>query len=199
MWWLENPTTAAFPGSILYLVVYNGGSDMSNNNLAKEKFDEGMADFVDHNYGRCIDLLTQAIELDPQFTLALKSRGAAYLKLDKLQEAIADINAAIDIAPDNARAYHMRGLAHDKSGDLDGALEDFNQALELKPDYGAVYYSRANLHTKMGRPDLAAEDIQMVTHLSEVNIESFASENNLWRSQQLRLETIFNDDLAMER
>ena len=172
---------------------------MSDNNIAKEKFEEGMADFVSHNYGRSIDLLSQAIELDPQFTLALKSRGAAYLKLDKVQEAIADMSAVIDIAPDNARAFHMRGLAHDKSGDLDEALEDFNQALELKHDYGTVYYSRAHLHTKMGRPDLATEDIRMVTQLSEVNIESFANDNNVWRSQHLRLESLYDDDLAMER
>ena len=172
---------------------------MSDNNIAREKFEEGMADFISHNYGRSIDLLSQAIELDPQFTLALKSRGAAYLKLDKVQEAIADMNAVIDIAPDNARVFHMRGLAHDKSGDLDKALEDFNQALELKPDYGTVYYSRAHLHTKMGRPDLATEDIQMVTQLSEVNIESFANDNNVWRSQHLRLESMYDDDLAMER
>jgi len=172
---------------------------MSNNNLAREKFEEGMADFVSHNYGRSVDLLSQAIELDPRFTLALKSRGAAYLKLDKVQEAIADMNTVIDIAPDNARAYHIRGLAHDKSGDFNKALEDFNQALELNPNYGAVFYSRANLHTKMGHTDEAAEDIRMVTHLSEVNIESFANENNVWRSQQLRLESMYNDDLAMQR
>jgi len=172
---------------------------MSDNNIAKEKFEEGMADFVSHNYGRSIDLLSQAIELDPRFTLALKSRGAAYLKLDKVQEAIADMNAAIEIAPDNARAFHMRGLAHDKSGEFNKALEDFNQALELNPEYGAVYYSRAHLHTKMGHTDAAAEDIQMVTHLSEINIESFANENNVWRSQQMKLESIHNDDLAMER
>jgi tetratricopeptide (TPR) repeat protein len=143
---------------------------MSDNNLAQEKFEEGMADFVSHNYGSSIDLLSQAIELDPRFTLALKSRGAAYLKLDKVQEAIADMNSVIEIAPDNARAFHMRGLAHDK-----------------------------NLHTKMGHTDKAAEDIRMVTHLSEVNIESFASENNVWRTQQMRLESMYNDDLAMER
>ncbi|MEJ2284913.1 MAG: tetratricopeptide repeat protein [Desulfobacterales bacterium] len=172
---------------------------MSNNNLAREKFEEGMADFVSHNYGRSVDLLSQAIELDPRFTLALKSRGAAYLKLDKVQEAIADMNTVIDIAPDNARAYHIRGLAHDKSGDLNKALEDFNQALELNPNYGAVFYSRASLHTKMGHTDEAAEDIRMVTQLSEVNIESFANENNVWRSRQLRLESMYNDDLAMER
>lgn len=172
---------------------------MSNNNLAREKFEEGMADFVSHNYGRSIDLLSQAIELNPRYTLALKSRGAAYLKLDKVQEAITDMNAVIALAPENARAYHLRGLAFDKSGDYDKALEDFNQALDLKPDYGPAYYSRANLHNKMGHPDLASEDIQMVTHLSEVNIESFANDNNVWRSQQLRLESMYDDDLTMER
>ena len=172
---------------------------MSDNNIAKEKFEEGMADFVSHNYARSVDLLSQAIELDPRFTLALKSRSAAYLKLGNVREAIADINAVIEIAPDNARAFHLRGLAHDKSGDLDKALEDFSQALELNPDYGAVYYSRANLHNKMGHPDLATEDIQMVTHFSEVNIESFANENNVWRSQYLRLESMYDDDLTMER
>ena len=172
---------------------------MSNNNLAREKFEEGMTDFVGHNYGRSIDLLSQAIELDPRFTLAIKSRSAAYLKLDKVREAIADMNAVIELAPENARAYHMRGLAFDKSGDFDQALEDFGQALKLNPDYGTAYYSRANLHNKMGHPDLASEDIQMVTHLSEVNIESFANENNVWRSQHLRLESMFDDDLAMER
>ena len=172
---------------------------MSNNNLAREKFEEGMADFVNHNYGRSIDLLSQAIELDPRFTLALKSRGAAYLKLDKVREAIADMNTVIEMAPENARAYHMRGLAYDKSGDFDQALEDFGQALKLNPGYGTAYYSRANLHHKMGHPDLASEDIQMVTHLSEVNIESFANENNVWRTQHLRLESLYDDDPAMER
>ena len=172
---------------------------MSNNYLAREKFEEGMTDFVSHNYGRSIELLSQAIELDPQFTLALKSRGAAYLKLDKVHQAIEDINAVIEIAPENARAFHMRGLAYDKSGDFDKALEDFSQALELNPDYGRAYFSRANLHNKMGHPDLATEDIQMVTHFSEVNIESFANENNVWRSQYLRLESMCDDDLTMER
>jgi Tfp pilus assembly protein PilF len=172
---------------------------MSNNNLAREKFEEGMADFVNHNYGRSIDLLSQAIELDPRFTLALKSRSAAYLKLDKVRAAIADMNTVIEMAPENARAYHMRGLAYDKSGDFDQALEDFGQALKLNPGYGTAYYSRANLHHKMGHPDLASEDIQMVTHLSEVNIESFANENNVWRTQHLRLESMYDDDLTMER
>lgn len=34
------------------------------------------------------------------------------------------------------------------------------------------------------KKDQAAEDIQMVTHLNEMNIETFADENNVRRSGQ---------------
>jgi hypothetical protein len=69
----------------------------------------------------------------------------------------------------------------------------------LKSDYGAVYYSRATLNNKMGRTEQATEDIRMATRLTEVNIETFSNANTVWRSQQLRLESMYNDDLAMER
>lgn len=58
----------------------------------------------------------------------------------------------------------------------------------LDSEYGAANYSRANLHSNMGNEDRATEDIEMVTHLTNVNIEAFANENNIWRSQHLKLE-----------
>ena len=172
---------------------------MSDINIAQQKFEEGMENFVDHDYGRSIKLLSQAIEHDPEFALAIKSRGAAYLRLDKVQQAIADFNTVVEMDSGNARAYHLRGLAYVKAGEDSKALDDFNRALELNSNYGAVYYSRANLNNKMGRTAQASEDIRMVTHLTELNIENFSNENNIWRSQQLRLESMFNDNLAMER
>ena len=172
---------------------------MSANHTAQKMFEEGMTEFVNHNYGQSIERLSQAIELDPEFTLAFKSRGAAYLRLDRAGEAIADFSSVVELKPGNARAYHLRGLAYEKSGNNDKALADFNKALELAPSYGAAYFSRANLYSKLGNSELATEDIQMVTHLTEVNIETFANDNNVWRSQQLRLESMHDDDLAMER
>lgn len=172
---------------------------MSDNKIAQDKFEEGMAEFVNQNYGQSIEHLSHAIELDPALTIAFKSRGAAYMRLDNAEKAIADFNAVVDIDPGNARAFHLRGLAYEKSGENDKALDDFNRALELRSDYGAVYYSRANLNHKMGRTEQAAEDIRKVTHLTEFNIETFSNDNNIWRSQQLRLESMYNDDLTMER
>ncbi len=93
---------------------------MSDKHIAKEKFEEAMEDFVSHNYGRSIQLLSQAIELNPE--------------------------------------------------------------------YGAAYHSRANLHAKLGEEILATEDIKTATALTEVNIEAFANDNNIWRSQHMKLE-----------
>ena len=172
---------------------------MFNKTTAKEKFDEAMADFTEHNYGKSIDLFSAAIDIDPKYELAIKSRGAAYLRLGHFEDALADFNRVLELDPHNARAFHLRGLAYEKSGDLENALLDISKAIALNPKYGAAYYSRANLHSKMGHTDLAAEDIEMMTHLTEVNIETFANENNIWRSRHLNLESIHNDDFAMER
>ena len=172
---------------------------MSDSNYSKEKFEEGMADFASQNYVRSIERLSEAIKIKPDFSLALKSRGAAFLRLDKFQDAISDFTKVVEMDPENARAFHLRGLAFEKFGENDKALDDFNRAIALNPSYGAAYHSRAILHTKMGHTDMATEDIQMVAQLTEINIEAFSNDNNVWRSQQLRLESMYNDNITMER
>jgi tetratricopeptide (TPR) repeat protein len=89
----------------------------------------------------------------------------------------------------------MRGIARETRGDSDGAIEDFTKAIELKPEYGAAYYSRAALYSKLGKEDFATEDIETFTSLTNTNIESFANENNVWRSNQLRVEEMLESEL----
>ena len=159
-----------------------------NKTRAKEYFQEGMVEFVGQNYEKSIEALNRSIASDSTFKLARLSRGTAFMKLDRLDEALADFDRVIDLDPAYSKAYHLRGLVHERIGDHRAALNDISKAIDLDPDYGAAYYSRANLHTNMGNQDLAMEDIQMVTQLTNVNIESLANDNNIWRSQHLKLE-----------
>jgi Tfp pilus assembly protein PilF len=161
---------------------------MTANDKVKTHFQNAMAEFVGQNYEKSIEELNRAVELDSEFKLAFLSRGSAYLKLERFKEARQDFDRVIEIDPTHARAYHLRGLVNEKIGENESALEDFDKAVELDPEYGAAYYSRATLHSKMGNEDLATEDIEMVTHLTSVNVEAFANENNVWRSNQLRVE-----------
>jgi tetratricopeptide (TPR) repeat protein len=151
--------------------------------------------FTNNSLAESVDHLNRLLEADPHHKLGYLTRGSAHLKMGKTDEAAEDFGRVIEMDPDHAKAYHMRGLARELGGNDDGALDDFNKAIDLNPEYGAAFYSRATLLTKMGREDEATEDMQMVTHLTNVNIENFANENNVWRSRQMQLENVFETEL----
>lgn len=166
---------------------------MSTN--SKARFNDAMAAFVGQDFGTCIAHLSEVLREDKTHKLALVSRGAAFMRTGNHQTALEDFDRAIAIDPQYARAYHLRGLAREVKNDDHGALDDFNRAIELAPDYGVAYHSRATLLTKLGQTERATADIQMLTHLTQRNIETFANENNVWRSQHMHLESIMENEL----
>ena len=168
---------------------------MTENTNAKELFTAGMGEFANSSYDKTLELMTRAIDADPTYTLAIVSRGAAYLKLDMLDQARDDFDRAVKIDPNYARAYHMRGLVSEKRGDDHTALADFDRAIDLNPDYGAAYYSRATLHAKMANTAKAQDDIEMVAQLGNRNMESFMNENNVWQTQHMRVEDAIETEL----
>jgi tetratricopeptide (TPR) repeat protein len=161
----------------------------------KELFEAGILAFTNSRYENSIDLFTRVIEKDTDNTLAFVSRGAAYLKLNMSDPAYNDFDHAAAIDPEYARAYHMRGLAGEKRGNDRQAMADFDRAIALDPEYPAAYYSRATLHAKMGHSQEAQADIQMVTHLQGVNVESYMNENNVWRTEHMRVEEYLETEL----
>ena len=160
-----------------------------------ELFADAMSNLMKDNLGISIDLLNEIIEADSGDKLALLARGSVYLKMADTKNAISDFSRTLEIDSNHQKAYHLRGLAYEMAGDNDDALKDFNQAIEIDSDYGAAYYSRATLLTKMGQEDSALEDMKMVSHLSNLNIENFANDNNVWRSRHLQMENILESEM----
>ena len=76
------------------------------------------------------------------------------------------------------------------------SIQLLSKAIEPDSEYAAAFCSRATLHTKMGNEDLAVGDIQMVQFLTHINIEYFANQNNIWRSQHLRLEAMTESEMT---
>ena len=151
---------------------------------------------MNDNIGTSIELLDKILDSDPTDKLVLLARGSAHLKSGKAENAIGDFSRAIEVDSGYAKAYHLRGLAREAAGDDNAALRDFDKAIDIDSEYGAAYFSRATLLTKMGQEDAATEDMRMVTHLTNVNIESFANENNVWRSRHMQMENVFESDLS---
>ena len=61
---------------------------MSDQHIARTYFQKGMADFMANDFTKSIENLSRAIDLDPQFKLALASRGVAHLKTGQPEKAI---------------------------------------------------------------------------------------------------------------
>jgi len=168
---------------------------MAKTSRNNELFANAMSNFMKNKLGVSIDLLDEILNTDAGDRLAWLARGSAYLKMGNTENAIHDFNKAIEINPNHPKAYHLRGLAREVAGENDEALMDLGKAIDIDPEYGAAYYSRATLLTKMGREDDAAEDMKIVTHLTHLNIENFANENNIWRSRQLQLEEMLEAEV----
>ncbi|MGD9090828.1 MAG: tetratricopeptide repeat protein, partial [Desulfobacterales bacterium] len=89
---------------------------MIKNQDANSDYINGMFSFMKGNYDQSIEHLSRAIENDPDHTLALMSRGSAYFRSGRLQDAISDFDRAIELRPNLARSYHLRGLAKERQG-----------------------------------------------------------------------------------
>jgi tetratricopeptide (TPR) repeat protein len=168
---------------------------MDNTQRKKDLFASAMSNFMKDKLGISIDLLNELIKTDPDDKLALLARGSVYLKMGNTENAIGDFSRTLQIDSSHPKAYHLRGLAREMAGDDDKALKDLNKAIDIDSEYGAAYYSRATLLTKMGQEDLALEDMKIVSQLSNRNIESFANDNNVWRSRQLQTENIMESEM----
>lgn len=161
----------------------------------KRIYADAMTAFVNDHFADSIELFTRGLKMEPDNKMALVSRGVAYLKLKDPQRALEDFGRAIKVAPEYARAYHLKGLAHEQVGDSQAALTHFTRAIEVDPDYGAAYYSRATLFTRLGMEKSAFEDIQTVTAITATNLETYATENNVWHTQHMRVEDALETEL----
>nr|WP_275994404.1 GUN4 domain-containing protein [Argonema antarcticum] len=102
--------------------------------LEKEK-DQPDGKLPDYEYENAIADFTQALTINPNFSLAYYQRAQCYLKLKKYQQAIEDNARVIRIEPDDGDAYAQRGrlyaLIGDTTTDLDKACFNWLRAADL--------------------------------------------------------------------
>jgi len=77
---------------------------------------------------RGIDFCNKAIERKPRIAVFYDSRGLAYFKLGKFQDALNDFTAALDKDPDMVTSRYGRGVAKLRLGDVEGGKKDVADA-----------------------------------------------------------------------
>jgi tetratricopeptide (TPR) repeat protein len=116
----------------------------SGKHLAWAFFNRGNAYAEKNDNDRAIVEYSEAIRLDPKFTVAFTNRGNAYMAKKEYDRAIADYDRSIRIKP-TANAYANRAVAYGRSGDQEKAIADLRKALSLGHAQAAEHLRRLGL------------------------------------------------------
>lgn len=96
---------------------------------------------------------------------ALANRALAYLALNELEKARADIAAAEAADPDDTILFHAKGrLAEIEEDDLEAVLA-FTGALRSRPENTHALYRRAAAYERMGQSARALADLERIAAL----------------------------------
>ncbi len=85
------------------------------------------------NLQTAIDIYGATLVRQPNSSVALLKRAAAFEQLKQTDRALADCTAAIAAHPDLTEAYVCRADAHVRMSSLPAAIADLNTALKLNP------------------------------------------------------------------
>ncbi len=105
-----------------------------------------------------IEVLTSAIELDPDNVGAINVRGIAHEHKGEDDLALADYNLVIQKRPNFGYAYNNRGTIQLRRGALQSALDDFNLSVKYTPKFLLGWTNRARVRTLLKDYDGAIAD-----------------------------------------
>ena len=129
---------------------------------SRGNFREGYQALLRKDYDKAIDHLTRAIDIGDlsraNQALAYHYRGALYVKRERNDEAIQDLNRALELNPRLATAYSDRGIAHRRKGQYELAIADYGEAIRLWPEWHDWYVHRGLALSAIGRYDEAIAD-----------------------------------------
>jgi tetratricopeptide (TPR) repeat protein len=80
---------------------------------------------------RGIDIITQAIEQEPEFALLYNIRGGFYLRVGDTDAALADFDQAIALNPADFQSHNARAEVFWSQGDFDAAYDEYATALSM--------------------------------------------------------------------
>ena len=103
------------------------------------------------NLERAVELIGQAVRINPKIAASDPYRGAALNQLNRHEEALAVCDEAIQLKPDVPEFHYNRGNALHGLGRLDDALIGYDKAIQARPNFAEAWTNRGNALQGLGR------------------------------------------------
>jgi tetratricopeptide (TPR) repeat protein len=107
---------------------------------ARKVFDKGEQAEAKGDHEQALELLHQAVSIDPEFADAFNELGAVEAGQGDLSQAIDEFQKAVDLVPDHPRALANLSIVLAKAQRFDEAAQVARRALRIMPNSGVVRY-----------------------------------------------------------
>jgi len=118
-----------------------------------------------------LNLYEKIIEIDPDYFFAYSNRGATYLQLYKLGEAMADIGTAIKLDSLSPHPYMNLGNLNRLQENYEDAIRYYNKVLELDAAFANALYCLGQVLDKQGKKKEAEEAFRKVIPMYSMKIK----------------------------
>jgi tetratricopeptide (TPR) repeat protein len=109
----------------------------------------------------------RAQEKDPQYQYSL---GAAYLQVNKLDEALKYLERSLALNPRYFLAWNAIGLAQSMKGNFQEATAAFQKSLEINPQFTEARNNLGTIYQELGFVDKAEQEFKKA--LEDINYPS---------------------------
>ncbi|MBK8974349.1 MAG: tetratricopeptide repeat protein [Planctomycetes bacterium] len=113
-----------------------------------------------------LEVLQEALRLEPDLVAAHLNLGPALRTLGRLDEAEAHLRRALELAPDLAIAHMNLGVVLEDRHDLEGARGEYTEATRLDPGNAVAWYDLGLAHDKLRDYELAASCFERAVELA---------------------------------
>jgi arylsulfatase A-like enzyme/Tfp pilus assembly protein PilF len=114
-------------------------------------YELGLALFETGNWNGAAPEFEAAVARAPRWADAHFSLAAVYARIDRVPDAMAELDSTLGISPDHYRANLLRGRILSLQGNPLGGLNNLEKATQVQPDSREAHLFLADAYTQLGR------------------------------------------------
>lgn len=142
-----------------------------------EYLKSGIEKFKNKEYEKAIEDYTNAIKLNPNFSIAYYNIGLSYNFLNKSDLALQNFDKAIELNSKFVEAYYNRATIFANSNRFDQSLFELDKVIELDSKFPNALTLRGQIRVQKGRRKDACDDFQLAKSNGDSQADYYIKEN----------------------
>ncbi|MCM1108086.1 MAG: tetratricopeptide repeat protein [Clostridium sp.] len=149
-------------------------------------------------YKDALESYTLGLNLSPHTLGLLLNRAALYMRLNRLERALADYSAVLDLNADHQEALLNRAYIYDRQRLYRQSRADYERLLKKSPSHDRALLGLAIVNDKDGRPQEAMEIMERYVQLFPSRAEGYAVKGGMELARKQYELALFDLNKAVE-